>query len=109
MKNLTIRTIDKADYHICRHIVENQQLIWDIPASKAMPFWKLMTLQSTGGLLIGAFDGEKNVGHAMLTPAVDPQTNEFFWYLDMVGVLPDYRNKQIAEKMLCFVKERAES
>ncbi len=100
MKNLSIRILEHSDYAICQQIVNNQQLIWDIPAAEVVPFWKLMTLPSTGGVLVGAFDGEKIVGHAMLTPAVDPHTKESFYYLDMVGLLPAYRNRGLAERML---------
>ena len=100
MKNLSIRILEHSDYAICQQIVVNQQLIWDIPAAEVVPFWKLMTLPSTGGVLVGAFDGDNIVGHAMLSPAVDPHSNDPFFYLDMVGVLPVYRNLGLAERML---------
>lgn len=107
MKSLTVRIIDKSDYSICQHIVKNQQIIWDIAASETMPFWKLMALPSIGGFLVGAFDGDTIVGHAMLSPAIHPKHREYFFYLDMIGVLPDYRNRGLAERMLNAARDCA--
>ncbi|MBN1479481.1 GNAT family N-acetyltransferase [candidate division KSB1 bacterium] len=107
MNTLSIRIIDKADYALCCFIFENQQRIWEMPAAEAMPVWKLMTLQSTGGLLIGAFDHARIVAHAMLTPAIDVATQDSFLYLDMIGVLPDYRNRKLGEQMLLVAREQA--
>lgn len=107
MTNISIQIIDNADYSLCRDIVRNQQIIWGLPASDVMPHWKMMTLPSTGGFLIGAFEGDAIVGHAMLTLAVDPNFSELFLYLDMIGVLPDYQNRGIAENMLYLARERA--
>lgn len=107
MNTLSIRIIDKADYALCCFIFENQQRIWEMPAAEAIPVWKLMTLPSIGGLLVGAFDHDHIVGHAMLTPAIDVATQESFLYLDMIGVLPDYRNRRLGEQMLLVAREQA--
>ena len=104
---LEIRHLEKSDYNICQQIFENQQLIWNMPASEAMPVWKLLTIASTGGLLIGAFEKKQNVAHALLTPARDPLSNEAFLYLDMIGVLPEFRSNKLGERMLRLAQEKA--
>ena len=107
MPPLTVSYI-KPDYDLCRNIFENQLLIWNISPGSAMPIHKLFTLADRGGIVIGAFDQNALIGHAVLIPAYDNQRHESFLYLDMVGVLPDYRNRNLAERMLRLAGEWAQ-
>lgn len=107
MPDLTVSYI-KPDYSLCQKIFENQLLIWNISLGSAMPVHKLFTLEDRGGFVIGAFDQTDIIGHAVLMPAWDSQRHEPFLYLDMVGVLPLYRNQHLAERMVRLAGKRAQ-
>ncbi len=86
-----------------------QRHIWDIPDMEIVPVHTQIAIQSNGGALIGAFDGEQLVGFALglLGAAQKPATNHLMMYSVVAGALPAYQGQGIGYQLKLAQREAA--
>lgn len=81
-----------------RAVEELQRLAWRLPDVEIVPLHVLVTAARNGGLLLGAFDGERLAGFvfgfAGLTPA-----GRLKHCSHMTGVHPDYRDRNLGYRL----------
>lgn len=89
------------DYRICTTNEEYEQvkqlemLIWDVAARDAITFHTMHILTHTGGVVLGAFDGEMMVGMAVGFATHDPN----IMWSHMAGVHPAYQSRKIGYQL----------
>lgn len=77
-----------ADFDAVHHL---EITIWDVVPADAITPHMLHVIHHIGGIVMGAFDGDKMVGMAVATPM---QQVGHLWS-HMAGVLPDYQGQGI--------------
>lgn len=86
--------------------VEVQRAVWGFSDTDLVPP-RLMTVAThIGGLVLGAYDGEKMVGFSLAIPGVKPDGGAY-WHSHMTGVLPALQNQGIGR--LLKLKQREEA
>ena len=73
--------------------VELQRVTWGLQDVDLIPVRHLLMQTHIGGLVLGAFDGDRLAGYASATPGV--RSGAPFWYSQMLAVDKDYRNTGI--------------
>jgi predicted GNAT superfamily acetyltransferase len=98
-KLLDIRFLESADELAA--VEKLQQLVWPGDDIEIVPAHMLLAAVHGGGLLIGAFDGEKLVGFVFGFPGFDPgqQGLRPRHCSHMAGVHPDYRDSGVGFKL----------
>ena len=93
----TIRPVETiAEYRACEEI---QRRAWQMPDDlEVVPTHHLIAVAKTGGLLLGAFDGERLVGFVYGFPGLTGQ-GKLKHYSHMMGVLPQYRRRGIGQQL----------
>jgi predicted GNAT superfamily acetyltransferase len=95
----TLQTI--AEYRAAERL---QRQVWDLEEVKVVPDHLLLTAQKNGGLVLGAFDGERLVGFLFgfvgLTP--DGRTKHCS---HMVGVAPAYQGQKVGYRLKLTQRE----
>ncbi|MGD8623401.1 MAG: GNAT family N-acetyltransferase [Anaerolineae bacterium] len=91
--NVAIRAIEAVDeYRACEEI---QRRAWQMPDDlEVVPAHQLIAVTNAGGLLLGAFDGDRLVGFVYGFPGLTAQ-GKIRHYSHMMGVLPEYRRRSI--------------
>jgi predicted GNAT superfamily acetyltransferase len=96
-----------------RQVEELQRSIWPGSDLEIVPSHLLLTIATNGGILLGAFDGERLVGFVLGFLGVDPQTPDRVAMArlkhcsHMLGVLPDYRDSGIGFQLKCAQRAAA--
>jgi predicted GNAT superfamily acetyltransferase len=94
-KEINIRTISTIAE---MHEIENlQRIVWQVPDVEVVPNSQLVAAVKAGGVLLGAFDGEKIVGFAY--GFVSFEKGQMAHHSHMLAVLPEYRNYKLGEKL----------
>jgi predicted GNAT superfamily acetyltransferase len=85
---MIIRPLDNlAEIRKC---VELQREVWGLQDIDLMPVRNLLVQTKIGGIVLGAFDGDRLAGYASATPGV--RNGVPFWYSQMLAVRKEYRN-----------------
>jgi predicted GNAT superfamily acetyltransferase len=71
--------------------------VWQIPDVEVVPNSQLIAAVKAGGVMLGAFDGEKMVGFAY--GFVSFEKGQMAHHSHMLAVLPEYRNYKLGEKL----------
>ena len=101
-RDQTIRDITDLDH--CRQIVEIQAEVWG-PDSEIVPASVLIASAKRGGILLGAFDGDRVVGFVWSMPGWrDGQPTQ---WSHMLGVRPGARGSAIGARLKIAQRERA--
>ncbi|GAA0426962.1 MAG: GNAT family N-acetyltransferase [Bacillota bacterium] len=90
-RNIVIQKITEMDALESILHLENQ--IW----GNATPVHQTYTAINNGGLMLGAYDGDKLIGFSYSFTGYDGQ--EVYLYSHMLGLLPDYRKAGLGERM----------
>jgi chorismate synthase len=95
--SLSIRRVESiAEYHACEEI---QQLAWAMPHGiEIVPLHLLIAVQKQGGLLLGAFEGDKLVGFVFGFVGMTPDGN-LKHCSHMMGVLPEYQCRGVGYQL----------
>ncbi|MFA5793855.1 MAG: hypothetical protein WC980_02110 [Candidatus Brocadiia bacterium] len=100
---INIRPVtDVAEYHACESI---QKQVWKFQDREIIPVNELITIQRSGGLVLGAFVGTRMVGFAfgfMGKQAVgrcNESGGQLIHSSRMLAVLPEYRNYDIGFRL----------
>jgi predicted GNAT superfamily acetyltransferase len=94
-KEISIRTVRTiGEMH---EVEELQRVVWEVPDVEVVPNSQLVAAVKAGGVLLGAFDGEKMVGFAY--GFVSFERGQMAHHSHMLAVLPEYRNLKLGEKL----------
>ena len=80
-----------------RAVEELQKEVWGIPDLDVVPLSQLAAAQASGGVLLGAFDGEDLVGFAYGFPSLE--NGQAAHHSHMLAVKPEYRNFNLGEQL----------
>lgn len=108
MNEIIIR--DLTTFEECERVREIQRQCWGFSQEEGGLYSPLLlTASENGGTVLGAFDGDKMVGYLFGYPALhDPKGRRILKiYSQTMGVLPEYRNRGIAEQLKWAQRDRA--
>jgi predicted GNAT superfamily acetyltransferase len=88
------------------HEVEQlQKQVWGVADLEVLPALALVPMTEVGGVLVGAFDGERMVGFAFGFPG--NEKGRPILHSDMLAVNPEYREHGLGYKLKLAQRERA--
>jgi predicted GNAT superfamily acetyltransferase len=106
---ITVRPLETIDeFHAAEEI---QRVIWPGSELEVVPLHVLTTAAHNGGLVLGAFDGERMVGFLFGFLGTDdnqtsrPALTRLKHCSHQMGVLPDYRGQQIGYQLKVAQRE----
>ena len=82
---------DHAEYHAVERL---QAEVWNLPDVEIVPLHVLVTAAKNGGLLLGAFDGDRLAGFVFGFPGLTPE-GRLKHCSHMAGVHPAYRDQNL--------------
>lgn len=80
-----------------RAVEEMQKEVWGVPDIEVVPASHLTAAVAAGGVLIGAFDGDRLVGFVYGFPSFE--RGQTAHHSHMLAVKPEYRNYKLGEKL----------
>lgn len=83
-----------SEYHDCEEL---QKSVWQFPDRDIIPTNELITIQRSGGIVLGAFLNRKMIGFVFGFPGI--KNGQLIHSSRMVAVLPQYRNSNIAYRL----------
>ncbi len=96
--------VTTAELHACEEI---QFRVWQMPDYReVVPLHMMLAVARGGGLLLGAFDGDKLVGFVFGFPGVTAEGQPKH-YSHMLAVLPEYRARGIGWQLKVAQREAA--
>ncbi len=100
---MTIRPLSEiAEFQAC---VELQRETWGSADIDIMPARYFVTSTHIGGLVLGAFDGDRFVGFVNATPAL--RNGMVYWRSHMLAISGDYWNSGIGAELKLTQREHA--
>ena len=99
--DLIIREIKGADE--IRAVEDLQKEVWGLPDLDVVPFTQLVAAMASGGVLIGAFDGENLIG--FVYGFVGYEEGRTTHHSHMLAVKPAYRNFNIGYRLKLAQRE----
>jgi predicted GNAT superfamily acetyltransferase len=90
-----------SDYEACAQL---QVEVWGFSAADAVPPLHLIAMHHYGGILVGAFEGDRMVGFVCGFSGWDK--GRVFHHSHMLGVLPEHRGSGIGEALKWAQRER---
>ena len=109
MSGIQIRLLDSVDDF--RRMEVLQQAVWESLELDVVPLHTLTAIAHNGGVVLGAFDGERLVGFAWGFLGTDegepgrPALARLKFHSHMTGVHPDYRNAGIGYRLKLAQRE----
>ena len=100
---MIIRDIEKISE--LREVEELQKEIWGIDDREVFPALALIPMKEVGGVLIGAFDGERMAGFVFGFPGYEK--GRAILHSDMLAVRPEYRAHGLGYKLKLAQRDRA--
>jgi predicted GNAT superfamily acetyltransferase len=94
------RMIDYRVLHTVEELKQVEQLeiaVWGLNPVDAVPMYVMHAAALNGGLVLGAFDGEKMVGMAYAFAA--KRGSEVYLWSHMTGVLPEYQSTGVGYEL----------
>ena len=92
-----------ADFEEVLHL---QQAIWGYPDIELLPLRFLVVVNSVGGHVFGAYDGDIMVGFCFAIPGVK-SSGQPYLHSHMLGVLPAYRDAHVGRSLKLKQREEA--
>jgi predicted GNAT superfamily acetyltransferase len=86
-----------SDFHA---IEDLHKLIWEASDRESVPYHIMVAMSKNGGAVIAAWDNEEPVGISLSFVARRREPLQVYQYLHMVGVLPKYRNVNVAFQLM---------
>lgn len=84
--------------------VELQRRIWGFSDEELFPVRLFIVVDHVGGLVHGAFDGERMIGFSVAVPGHRP-SGESYLHSNMTGVLEGYQNRRIGRRLKLAQRE----
>lgn len=100
--SILIRDIDTAGE--TRQVEQLQKEVWGIPDLEVVPLSQLIAAKTSGGVLIGAFDGPNLIGFAY--GFVGHENGETVHHSHMLAVKPEYRSRDLGFRLKLAQRER---
>lgn len=100
--SILIRDIDTAGE--TREVEQLQKEVWGIPDLEVVPLSQLIAAKTSGGVLIGAFDGPNLIGFAY--GFVGHENGETVHHSHMLAVKPEYRSRDLGFRLKLAQRER---
>lgn len=91
------------ELHACEEL---QRRIWGFSDLSVVPHHLLLTAQKSGGVLLGAFEGDEMVGFVFGFPGYDPDYKRWKHCSLMCGVLPERRYRGVGYRLKLAQRER---
>lgn len=102
---LTIRPVKTiGEYLACEEL---QKQVWRFSDREVVPKNELISIQRSGGVVLGAFESRTMIGFAFALPGV--QNGRTYLSSRMLGVLPGVRNKGVGFELKRAQREYARS
>ena len=79
-------------------VVRLQDLIWGFDPTDLLPMRFLVVVSRVGGHVFGAFEGNRMVAFCFAMPGIKPGPRSYL-HSHMLGVLPEYRDRQIGRQL----------
>ena len=92
-----------ADFEEVLHL---QQAIWGYPDIELLPLRFLVVVNSVGGHVFGAYDGDMMVGFCFAIPGIKSGGHPYL-HSHMLGVLPAYRDAHVGRSLKLKQREEA--
>jgi predicted GNAT superfamily acetyltransferase len=102
-QSLVIR--DVKELSEMREIEQLQKDVWGVADREIFPALALVPMIEVGGVLIGAFDGDRMAGFVFGFPG--RENNQAILHSDMLAVRPEYRSIGLGYKLKLEQRERA--
>jgi predicted GNAT superfamily acetyltransferase len=87
-------------------VLRLQQAIWGFPDIELLPLRFLVVVNSVGGHVFGAYDGDMMVGFCFAIPGVKSGGQPYL-HSHMLGVLPAYRDAHVGRNLKLKQREEA--
>ncbi len=91
--------------HEVEQIVDLHGLIWDTNDRDAIPAHLMTAVIHAGGLLLGAWDGERPVGFSLAFPGL--RENQLVLWSHATGILPEYQGRGIGSALKWLQRDHA--
>lgn len=89
-----------------REVVNVQEAIWGFSDIDLLPVRFFVVASRIGGQVFGAYDNERMVGFCLAIPGLKPDGRPYL-HSHMLGVLPEYRNAGLAQRLKMHQRELA--
>lgn len=86
--------------------VRLQKEIWGFEDIELLPLRLFVVASRVGGQVMGAFDGDKMVGFLLAIPGLKKGSTTYL-HSHMMGVLPEYRNQSLGQRLKLAQREEA--
>ena len=100
--SIVIRDIESAEE--VRRVERLQVEVWGVPDLDVVPLSQLVAAKTSGGVLLGAFDGERLIGFAY--GFVGYERGRIVHHSHMLAVLPEYRDRDLGFRLKAAQRER---
>jgi predicted GNAT superfamily acetyltransferase len=102
-ESLSIRGIEEISE--MRAVEELQKEVWGIDDREVFPALAMKPMRELGGLLIGAFDGDRMIGFVFGFPGLE--NDRVILHSDMLAVRSEYRSRGVGYKLKLAQREKA--
>ena len=102
-ESLSIRGIEEISE--MRTVEELQKEVWGIDDREVFPALAMMPMREVGGVLIGAFDGDRMIGFVFGFPGLE--NDRVILHSDMLAVRSEYRSRGVGYKLKLAQREKA--
>ena len=102
-QSLNIRDIEEISE--MRSVEELQKEVWGIDDREVFPALAMMPMREVGGVLIGAFDGDRMIGFVFGFPGLE--NDRVILHSDMLAVRSEYRSRGVGYKLKLAQREKA--
>ncbi len=102
-QSLNIRDIEEISE--MRSVEELQKEVWGIDDREVFPALALKPMRELGGVLIGAFDGDRMIGFVFGFPGLE--NDRVILHSDMLAVRSEYRSRGVGYKLKLAQREKA--
>ena len=96
---------DLEDVSEIREVERLQKEVWGIDDREVFPSLAMVPMREVGGVLIGAFDGERMIGFVFGFPGIE--NGRVILHSDMLAVSPEYRSRGVGYKLKLAQREKA--
>ena len=100
---MTVRPITElSELEKC---IDLQRAAWGLADIDTIPLRMLVTQNRVGGLVLGAFEGDRLIGFLNAMPGI--RDGRPYWYSQMLAVTDEYRNRGIGADLKLAQREHA--
>lgn len=104
MSDIEIRALSSLPEF--KEAVALQKQIWGFEDIELLPLRLFVVASKVGGQVMGAFDGHRMVGFLLAIPGIKGGSLSYL-HSHMMGVLPEYRNRGLGQRMKLSQREEA--